>query len=438
MTTAPLGARERNYYLRLNRRGDGSRSMKTYGRPMTAGPEPCDYFISSRPKMAEPQLLAFRLPFDLIDERRGRDIAVDNVGISITVPDSYEDEMSAGMAQSEVLAIQRLLTLGRHVSVRVRWAQHIASRALASPTIFPLLAVLIVLENADHEIEGLDNVQVVGALDAARRKLFKERLKTDLFADTQVVICADSRGRGSPPDLYGADGSMIQREDFEAIIEELVTHQAATDLSTSSAVHWSSALATIVSELFENADTHGKTELSGLPIKKNGIRGIVLKRTKVERPRSKDAGDDAARPIEAFELSIFDSGPGFFASFMRKPIQRTVDLNLEWKVVHSCLERHYEPGLTDVRQAHRGMGLYEVLRALQLLRGSIEIRTGRIYGYRTFMEGEFKFKMEPANSATRPGMPKPQLLDFERRYVAVPSEHELLVGSSVRVIVPLH
>jgi len=388
--------------------------------------------------MAEPQLLAFRLPFDLVDERRGRDFALHNASVTITVPDSYVDELLEGMAQSEVLAIQRLLTLSRHNPIHVRWQQNIAARVLASPTIFPLLAVLIVLENTSHTIEGFDDVQVADSLDAARRKLFKERLKTDLFADTQVVICADSRGRGTPPDLYGSDGSLIQREDFEAIIEELVTHQAATDLSTSSAVHWSSALSTIVSELFENADTHGKTELSGLPIRKNGIRGLVLKRTKVERPRTRDASDGANRPIEAFELSVFDSGPGFFASFTREPIQPRVDIDLEWKVVHSCLERHYEPGLSDVRQGHRGMGLYEVLRALQLLRGAIEVRTGRIYGYRTFMEGEFKFKMEPSTSPTRPGMPKPQLLDFERRFVAVPSEHELLIGSSVRVIVPLH
>lgn len=388
--------------------------------------------------MAEPHLLAFRLPFDLVDERRGRDFTVHNASVTIAVPDSYVDEMLEGMAQSEVLAIQRLLTLSRHNPIHVRWQQHIAARVLASPTIFPLLAVLVVLENASHDIEGLDKEQVADSLDAARRKLFKERLKTDLFADTQVVICADSRGRGTPPDLYGSDGSLIQREDFEAIIEELVTRQVGADLSTSSAVHWSSALATIVSELFENADTHGKTELSGLPIRKNGIRGLVLKRTKVERPRGRDAGDAVNRPIDAFELSVFDSGPGFFASFMREPIQPRVDIDLEWKVVHLCLERHYEPGLTDVRQGHRGMGLYEVLRALQLLRGAIEVRTGRIYGYRTFMEGEFKFKMEPSTSPTRPGMPKPQLLDFERRFVAVPSEHELLVGSSVRVIVPLH
>jgi Histidine kinase-, DNA gyrase B-, and HSP90-like ATPase. len=387
--------------------------------------------------MAEPQFIDFRLPLDLIVEGGGRGVVAASKGFNITVPDAYDDDMTEDVARSEVLAIQRLLTISRRAPIRVMWAKNIASRVLASPTIFPLLAVLIVLENASHEIEGVDDAHVVDALETARRKLFKERLKTDFFADTQVVICADSRGRGNPPDLYRADGRMIAREDFEAIIEELVTRQVAVNASTSSAVHWSSALATIVSELFENADTHGKSELSGLPIKENGIRGLVLKRTKVERAKVKDNAP-VPPPIEAFELSIFDSGPGFYASYMGVPLEQGVDLDLEWKVIHACLERHYEPGLTDIRQGHRGMGLYEVLRALQLLHGAIEVRTGRIHGYRTFMEGEFKFKMEPASSPTRPGMPKPQLLDVERKYVAVPSKHELLVGSSVRVIVPLH
>lgn len=389
--------------------------------------------------MAEPQSLLFRLPFDLVDERRGHDVTVAPSVATIEVPDTYEEDMSEGAARSEVLAIQRLLTLSRHASVHVRWHAQIAARALSSPTIFPLLAVLICLENASHEIAGLDSERAVDSLDGARRKIYKERLKTDLFADTQVVICADSRGRGTPPDLYGADGRMIAREDFEAIIEELVTRQAAIELSTSRAVHWRSALATIVSELFENSDTHGKTELSGLPIKRNAIRGLVLKRIRIERPvpKGKEAAE-APPPVDALELSIFDAGPGFFGSFTREPLDASVSLDLEWKVMHSCLARHFDSGLKDLRQGHRGMGLYEVLRALQLLQGSIEVRTGRVYGYRSFMDDKFKFKIEPESSTTRPGMPKPQLLDVERRYVTIPSEHELLAGASIRVIVPLH
>ena len=33
--------------------------------------------------------------------------------------------------------------------------------------------------------------------------------------------------------------------------------------------------------------------------------------------------------------------------------------------------------------------------------------------------------------------PKPRLLDAEKKYVAVPSEHDALIGTSVRVVVPI-
>ncbi len=60
-------------------------------------------------------------------------------GINITVPDTYDEDMTEDVARSEVLAIQRLLTLSRRAPIRVMWAKNIASRVLASPMIFPLL-----------------------------------------------------------------------------------------------------------------------------------------------------------------------------------------------------------------------------------------------------------------------------------------------------------
>jgi hypothetical protein len=82
------------------------------------------------------------------------------------------------------------------------------------------------------------------------------------------------------------------------------------------------------------------------------------------------------RDVPCFEASIFDSGIGYFASYTRDPLQPQTDLKLEWQVLHNCLERHYFPQLADGRPGHRGMGLYEVLRALQVLKGRIEFRTG--------------------------------------------------------------
>jgi hypothetical protein len=83
------------------------------------------------------------------------------------------------------------------------------------------------------------------------------------------------------------------------------------------------------------------------------------------------------------------------------------------------------------------MGLYEVLRALQYLKGKFEVRSGRVYGFRTFLEGETQFQIEAASSPTRPGMPKPVLLDQQKQFVRVPSPNGMVVGAAIRVLIPL-
>ena len=63
--------------------------------------------------------------------------------------------------------------------------------------------------------------------------------------------------------------------------------------------------------------------------------------------------------------------------------------------MHKCFARHSNPEQLDHRERQRGMGLYEVLRALQELEGSIEVRTGRLFAYRSFFEGELLPQMRP-------------------------------------------
>jgi hypothetical protein len=83
------------------------------------------------------------------------------------------------------------------------------------------------------------------------------------------------------------------------------------------------------------------------------------------------------------------------------------------------------------------MGLYEVLRAIQSLKGRVEIRTGRLFAYRTFLDGQVQAQMQPMATMAHFAWPKPRLLDVEKKYVAVPSKQDALVGTSVRVVVPL-
>jgi len=234
-----------------------------------------------------------------------------------------------------------------------------------------------------------------------------------------------------------------------------LTSQIASHVDQSRTVTFGQNVATIVAELFENTDIHGKNDLHGVPFKSNGIRGMMFKRIELT-PRSRrhigaradiSVGNaPAAEPLSAsaaLEISVFDSGVGYFTSYMRQVLGADTPMAEEWRVLHKCLERHYAdsassaPILPDIRATHTGMGLYEVLRSLQFLKGKFEVRSGRAYGFRTFIAGDTQFQLESPDSTSRPGMPKPVLLDNTLQYVRYPTTNELLIGSAVRVLIPL-
>lgn len=367
--------------------------------------------------------------------------------ITVEIPNSYLNLSEENWTMPEVVAIQRLLTIARgNIPVRVKWHKKLAERAFSSPNLFPLLAVVLCLDNAQHAL--IDEVGESHEVDVqpSRMLIYKYRPKADMFSDTQILICADSRGHGRPKSLYSSrSNGLMAREDFESLVERLLAGQAATNVSSSHAVVFSQNIATIVAELFENTDIHGRIGLDGAPFKINGIRGLVFKRVKIVKKEARSTGgfqqsnqppaDQPAREVlDALEISVFDSGIGFYSSYTKRILTEETNLSEEWGIVHKCLERHYEKSVPS----HTGMGLYEVLRALIFLKGLIEVRSGRAYGYRTFEEGAPRYQLESRESLERPGMPKPVLLDMERKFVTVPYPNEPLVGASVRVLVPLH
>jgi hypothetical protein len=272
-----------------------------------------------------------------------------------------------------------------------------------------------------------------------RRAILRHRFARDLFADSDTVICADCSGELLPADLYELDTFKLrQREDFETLVVEALTAQLGANSGSAANYGNGSALGRIVAELFENTDMHGKLDLAGKPLGTNCFRGLIFKRVTVTVPVLRPLpGDAHTRKVDCFEVSVFDSGIGYFASYTHEHANDETPLNDEWKVLHNCLERHYHPELLDHRAGHRALGLYEVLRALQTLKGRIEIRTGRLFAYRTFLDGELQAQMQPRAALSHIAWPVPRLLDVGKKYMASPSENERLVGSSVRIIIPL-
>jgi hypothetical protein len=367
---------------------------------------------------------------------------VENETLYFVVPANYEDLMESARDQSEVLGIQRLLTLAKKgAQIEVFWDKKVIQIVRSSAAIFPLLAVLLLLKKASHFASPQSTYaeELTSSLKPIRKTIRQHQLKRDFFADSDSLICDDASGESLPVDLYNPETQKLHsREDFEILVVDVLAAQLGNSINRKEIYNKADSLGVIVAELFENTDMHGRLDLLRKPLLSDSLRGILFKRILMGQPlRKTSKSAEETGPIECFEISVFDAGLGYFSSYMRQAFDPQTQLNEEWRVLHNCLERHYFPELVDHRAGHRGLGLYEVLRALQTLKGRIEIRTGRLFAYRTFFDGELQPQMQPRAEFSHFAWPKPRLLDVEKKYLARPSEHELLIGSSVRIIIPL-
>jgi len=383
-----------------------------------------------------------------------RDVAID-------VSDAYLTDARFDLPGAEGLAIQRLLTLAQSLpSIKFVWAHAAARRVLSSPALHPLAAVALCLSNAAHVCQG---EQVFRKEDfvRARQTLLAHKLAADMFSERQILICLDNQRPSLPFDLYEPSTRRLRRDDeFESLVDNLLFAQGGPGFSAEVLPKVRLPLAVILRELIENTDDHAKTNFDGSVLQPNAVRGLLVKRIMEERRfPTKQAGDKP--PVPCLEFTIFDSGIGYYNSYRRQLLQGQargapvkvgdkqadiiqshelgpdVPLDTEYAILLKCLGRHSDNAIPDPRPGHRGMGLYEVLRALNMMQGMFEVRTGRIHGYRSFLEGELRIQLEPRSSEMRPGMPKASLLDVANKYVTKPTEHELVRGSVVRVVVPL-
>lgn len=382
---------------------------------------------------------------DIIELPYGLQTSIDwikNVGdqtiIVLKVSEGYVNQTVQFDHFPEAIAIQRLLTLARAgVCFEIQWCETIWAAVCSSAAIFPLLGIILLLSRASHSLYRADGTQQVLDASSAVKLLVKHRFARDQFADSELVVCLESRGYKLPWDLYIPNTQNIRpRDDFETLVVDALTAQVAEGLSRELIYRNAASLGVVVAELFENTDLHGRLDLNGKTLGADAIRGVMFKRIKINVPLLRpEVGTPRFKTIECFEVSVFDSGVGYFESYTRG--EAVYELDYEWKVLHNCLERHYHPDIKDHRANHRAMGLYEVLRAIQTLKGRIEIRTGRLYAYRTFMDSDLQVQMTDKAPMAYHAWPKPKLLDVDKRYVALPTEHESLCGSAIRIVIPL-
>jgi hypothetical protein len=383
--------------------------------------------------------LEMRLPEALLTDFQWAARISQGAEVRLRVPADYSSLIESGPTASEVLAVQRLITVARIASIGVVWESGAWEAVSASTSLYPLLSVLLVLPRLRHSIEAAGSERPLD-VSAAQTSALNHRLAMSAAFPSDVALCLEGVGTGVSADLYNTSTlSLHSREYFESMAVEALTTNLPVGAAAQRVYDHAALLGTILAELIENSEMHGRLGADGRPILDTGVRGLLFRRVKLVLPIPKALKTQPnTREVNCFEASIFDSGIGYFASYTRGPLTPETDLKHEWQVLHNCLERHYHPELSDSRPKHRGLGLYEVLRALQALKGRIEFRTGRLYAYRTFLDGELQAQMKPKAPFAHLAWPEPRLLDVDKKYLAMPTKHELLVGASVRILVPLN
>nr|WP_315428417.1 hypothetical protein [uncultured Albidiferax sp.] len=382
-----------------------------------------------------------QIPMGLADFAPGQWKGALDGGVELEIPPDYEHLFSSAGSAGEVFAIQRLLSLARNKTpINVRWPSDLLTQMSTVASLHPLLAVAASLQGATHESLGIGAKDVDDLLARARRQIFTYRLRGDFFTDSQILLCVDARGHGRPLDLYDRSSNGLRsREDIETTVLGVLSPHLNGAETTSEKFALAGALAVIVAELFENTHLHGRLDSAKTPVGPDAMRGLLFRRISVTLPEHQKLGRLVAeREVPGLEVSIFDSGLGYYASYTRQALDSSTSLDEEWKVMHKCFARHFDPEQVDHRQRQRGMGLYEVLRALQELKGSIEVRTGRLFAYRSFFEGAILPQMRPPSGPwARIRLPKPVLLDVQNRLTPRPTANDSVVGAALRILVPL-
>ena len=201
--------------------------------------------------------------------------------ISIDVPESYLSDERFELPGVEALAIQRLITLAHDAAtLKVFWHTAAARRLLDSPSVHPLAAVALCLNNAEHAAPE-DAKLSPDAFDRARTKVLGHKLSADMFTDRQVVMCLDFERPSLPADLYEPSTRRLRPEaDFESLVDDLVYAQHGAGFKAEKLSRLRLALAVILRELLENTDDHAKTDFEDSELQardRRQISGIALR-----------------------------------------------------------------------------------------------------------------------------------------------------------------
>ncbi|WP_139143309.1 hypothetical protein [Janthinobacterium sp. HH104] len=308
------------------------------------------------------------------------------------------------------------------------------------------------------------------ALAKYKDAFFKQqRTWPDLnVSDRASLICLDNipHSVGLPRQLYSTatdSFKVASRDQFLHLVEHLmkaVTHEE----NIRGAINGHrERLATILHELFKNTHDHARTTVDKRPLPIS-IRGVYSRYYSAEDlaktvPKSKKDKNGNELPlvinqveryasyflrprvgqnnrlvaVEAptflglLELSIFDTGPGFAATYLKDRIADSTAQD-QFEAVRGC----FKTGRSATEDETRGYGLWKVLRDLNDMKGFIRVRTNRVHVYRDFALYKNLFMQQEIVA------PEERLMDWQRGITQKVTEgYPDMQGALVSVLIPL-
>lgn len=328
---------------------------------------------------------------------------------------------------------------------------------------FPGTLLGMLPENTLHEFPKM-------ALARYKDAFFKQQRNwPDLdVSDRASLVCLDNipPSIGLPPQLYirTLDTSKVaSRDQFLQLVERLMKAVTDEDNIRGAINGHRERLATILHELFKNTHDHARTTVDKRPLSLS-IRGIYSRYYSVEdltqtvpKVKKDEHGKDlplminqaeryasyflkpraghnnrlvaVAQPnfLGLLELSIFDTGPGFAATYLKDDIVDST-AQQQFEAVRGC----FKTGRSATNDETRGYGLWKVLRDLNDLKGFIRVRTNRVHAYRDFALYNNMFMQQDIVA------PEERLMDWRRGITQKLTEgYADMQGALVSVLIPL-
>lgn len=264
-------------------------------------------------------------------------------------------------------------------------------------------------------------------------------------------------------DFYVAD-----RSRFGIVTDKFISSVTSDENIRGAITQNRDRLTTVLHELFKNTHDHARTNADKTPIELS-IRGLyarfysartlrsdllaktqtkpggkptdeaILKLNQAEQYALHFLDGDRQRPegvrqkapsnfIGLLELSVFDAGPGFAATYLKESFH-TASVQEQFDAVLGC----FQTGKSSTEDESRGYGLWKVLRDLRAMKGFIRVRTNRINVYRDFARFEDMWIKRGSVVA-----PEEILLDWKRGLTSKIGEgYPDMQGAQISILIPL-